>query len=94
MAVADSKIEWTDSTWSPVTGCTKVSPGCDHCYAETFAERWRGVPGHAYEQGFDLKLWPSVKQMGSVWARRHGVGHKGGVLEDMPEDLRVREMPT
>ncbi len=42
----------------PVTGCTKVSPGCDHCYAETFAERFRGVPGHPYEQGFDLRLWP------------------------------------
>ena len=53
-----SKIEWTDATWNPVTGCTKVSPGCDHCYAETFAERWRGTPGHPYEQGFDLRLWP------------------------------------
>jgi protein gp37 len=53
-----SPIEWTDSTWNPVTGCTKVSPGCTHCYAETFAERWRGIPGHPYEQGFDLRLWP------------------------------------
>src|ERR1700693_898547 len=53
-----SQIEWTDATWNPVTGCTKVSPGCKHCYAETFAERWRGVPGHPYEQGFDLRLWP------------------------------------
>ncbi len=53
-----SKIEWTERTWNPVTGCTKVSPGCAHCYAETFAERWRGTPGHPYEQGFDLKLWP------------------------------------
>jgi protein gp37 len=53
-----SQIEWTDATWNPVTGCTKISPGCKHCYAETFAERWRGVPGHPYEQGFDLRLWP------------------------------------
>lgn len=53
-----SDIEWTDETWNPVTGCTKVSPGCAHCYAETFAERFRGVPGHPFEQGFDLKLWP------------------------------------
>jgi len=51
-----SSIEWTDSTWNPVTGCTKVSPGCDHCYAETFAERFRGVPGHPFERGFDLTL--------------------------------------
>ena len=50
-----SAIEWTEATWNPVTGCSKVSPGCAHCYAETFAERWRGVPGHPYEQGFDLQ---------------------------------------
>ena len=53
-----SLIEWTDSTWNPVRGCTKISPGCAHCYAETFAERFRDVPGHPYEQGFDLKLIP------------------------------------
>jgi protein gp37 len=53
-----SRIEWTDATWNPVRGCTKISPGCKHCYAETFAERFRGVPGHPYEQGFDLKLVP------------------------------------
>jgi len=54
----NSKIEWTDSTWNPVRGCVKISPGCKHCYAETFAERFRGVPGHPYSQGFDLKLIP------------------------------------
>ena len=53
-----SAIEWTDATWNPVRGCTKISPGCAHCYAETFAERFRGVPGHPYEQGFDLRLVP------------------------------------
>lgn len=53
-----SAIEWTDATWNPVTGCTKVSEGCDHCYAETFAERWRGTQGHPYENGFDLTLRP------------------------------------
>ncbi len=55
---ANSQIEWTDATWNPVRGCTKISPGCKHCYAETFAERFRGVPGHPYEQGFDLRLIP------------------------------------
>lgn len=54
----NSKIEWTDATWNPVRGCTKISPGCARCYAETFAERFRGVPGHPYEQGFDLRLVP------------------------------------
>jgi len=53
-----SSIEWTNGTWNPVRGCTKVSPGCKNCYAKTFAERWRGIPGHAYEQGFDLRLVP------------------------------------
>jgi protein gp37 len=53
-----SEIEWADATWNPVRGCTKITPGCDHCYAETFAERFRGVPGHPYEQGFDLRLVP------------------------------------
>jgi protein gp37 len=51
-------IEWTDATWNPVTGCTKVSAGCDHCYAERFSERFRGVPGHPFENGFDLTLRP------------------------------------
>jgi protein gp37 len=53
-----SKIEWTESTWNPVRGCQKISPGCKHCYAEAFAERFRGVPSHPYEQGFDLRLIP------------------------------------
>ena len=53
-----SKIEWTDATWNPVRGCLKISPGCKNCYAETFAERFRGVPGHPYEQGFDVRLVP------------------------------------
>lgn len=55
---ANSTIEWTDATWNPVRGCVKISPGCKHCYAATFAERFRGVPGHPYEQGFDLRLVP------------------------------------
>lgn len=53
-----SEIEWTDATWNPVRGCVKVSPGCKNCYAETFAERWRGIAGHPYEQGFDPRLVP------------------------------------
>jgi protein gp37 len=55
---ATSEIEWTDATWNPVRGCTKISPGCKHCYAARFAERFRGVSGHPYEQGFDLRLVP------------------------------------
>jgi hypothetical protein len=51
-------IEWTDATWNPVTGCTKISTGRDHCYAERFSERFRGTIGHAFENGFDLTLRP------------------------------------
>jgi len=65
-----SAIEWTDSTWNPVTGCTKVSPGCKHCYAEAIAERFRGIPGHPYEQGFDLKLWPERLNLPLRWKER------------------------
>jgi len=62
-----SKIEWTDATWNPVRGCTKISPGCKHCYAEVFAERFRGVPGHPYEQGFDLRLVPEKLEEPLKW---------------------------
>jgi protein gp37 len=65
----NSEIEWTDATWNPVTGCTKISPGCANCYAETFAERFRGVPGHPYEQGFDLKLWPNRLRLPATWKK-------------------------
>lgn len=64
-----SKIEWTDATWNPTRGCTKVSPGCKNCYAETFAERWRGIPGHPYEQGFDLRLVPEKLAEPLKWKR-------------------------
>ncbi|MCY4288562.1 MAG: phage Gp37/Gp68 family protein [Aestuariivita sp.] len=62
-------IEWTETTWNPVTGCTKVGLGCDNCYAERFAERWRGTPNHPYEQGFDLKLWPDRLNRPARWRR-------------------------
>jgi protein gp37 len=64
-----STIEWTDATWNPVRGCTKISAGCKHCYAETFAERWRGIPGHPYEQGFDLRLVPEKLGEPLSWTR-------------------------
>jgi protein gp37 len=64
-----SSIEWTDSTWNPVRGCTKISPGCKHCYAERFAERFRGVPGHPFEQGFDLRLIPEALELPLKWKR-------------------------
>ncbi|HLI32095.1 MAG TPA: phage Gp37/Gp68 family protein [Solirubrobacteraceae bacterium] len=64
-----SAIEWTEATWNPVTGCDQVSPGCAHCYAKSFAERWRGIPGHPYEQGFDLRLWSQRLDQPLRWTR-------------------------
>jgi len=88
--VADkSAIEWTDATWNPVTGCTQVSPGCDHCYAMTFAKRFRGVPGHPYEQGFDFKLWPSRLELPLTWRqpRRIFVNSMSDLFHrDVPDD--------
>jgi len=66
---ANSSIEWTDATWNPVRGCTKISPGCKNCYAEKFAERFRGVPGHAFEQGFDLRLIPDKLNLPLTWRK-------------------------
>ncbi|MEV8435124.1 DUF5131 family protein [Streptomyces chartreusis] len=61
-------IEWTDSTWNPVTGCTKISDGCTNCYAETFAERWRGTAGHHFENGFDITLRPDRLRLPMTWS--------------------------
>ncbi|OJW17736.1 MAG: hypothetical protein BGO49_26405 [Planctomycetales bacterium 71-10] len=65
----NTRIEWTDATWNPVRGCTKITPGCKHCYAETFAERFRGVPGHPYERGFDLRTVPHKLLDPLRWSR-------------------------
>lgn len=67
--MGESAIEWTDATWNPVRGCVKVSPGCRSCYAETFAERFRGTPGHPYEQGFDPRLVPEKLGEPLTWRK-------------------------
>jgi protein gp37 len=92
-----SAIEWTDATWNPVRGCTKISPGCAHCYAETFAERFRGVPGHPYEQGFDLRPVPGKLADPLRWAtpRMIFVNSMSDLFhKDVPDDyvLRVCEV--
>ncbi|MBI1815677.1 MAG: phage Gp37/Gp68 family protein [Deltaproteobacteria bacterium] len=84
-----SAIEWTDATWNPVRGCVKVSPGCKHCYAETFAERFRGVPGHPFEQGFDLRLVPEKLDAPLRWRtpRRIFVNSMSDLFQDgVPEE--------
>jgi protein gp37 len=82
-----SAIEWTDATWNPVTGCTKVSAGCDHCYAEAFAERWRGVAEHPYERGFDLVLRPHRLLEPLSWKKPHTI------FVNSMSDLFHRDVP-
>ena len=83
----NSAIEWTDSTWNPVTGCTKVSRGCDNCYAERFAERFRGVAGHPFEMGFDLKLREERLEQPLRWKRSRQV------FVNSMSDLFHKEVP-
>lgn len=88
-----STIEWTDATWNSVTGCTQVSPGCDHCYALAFAERFRGVKDHPYEQGFDLKMWPERLNLPFSWKRprRIFVNSMSDLFhEDVPDEFIQR----
>lgn len=87
-------IEWTEATWNPVRGCTKISPGCKHCYAKTFAERWRGIPGHPYEQGFDLRLVREKLQEPLSWTkpRRIFVNSMSDLFhEEVPQEF-VRQV--
>jgi protein gp37 len=89
-----SSIEWTDATWNPVTGCQKVSPGCKHCYAEVFAERFRGVPGHPYEQGFDVKLWRKRLEWPLLWKtpRMIFVNSMSDLFQDTVPDSFIGEV--
>jgi protein gp37 len=96
--MADSTtIEWTDATWNPVTGCTKISPGCDHCYAERFSERFRGTPGHPFKTGFDLTLRSERLEQPLRWRapRMIFVNSMSDLFhKDIPEDFIDRVFDT
>ena len=83
-----SKIEWTETTWNPVTGCTKITRGCDNCYAERFAERFRGTAGHPYEPGFDLTLRPERLSQPLSWKRPRMI------FVNSMSDLFHKDVPT
>lgn len=83
----NSKIEWTDATWNPVTGCTQVSPGCDNCYALRFAERWRGTAGSYFSTGFDVTLRRNMLARPLQWR------HARRVFVNSMSDLFHRDVP-
>ncbi len=83
-----SAIEWTDATWNPVTGCTKISAGCDNCYAERFAERFRGTADHPFQSGFDLTLRPGRLRQPLQWSRPRMI------FVNSMSDLFHKEVPT
>jgi len=85
---ATTQIEWTDATWNPVTGCTKITSGCDFCYAERFSERFRGVPGHPFENGFDLTLRPERVTQPLSWKQPRRI------FVNSMSDLFHKEIPT
>ena len=87
----NSAIEWTDTTWNPVTGCTKISAGCDNCYAERFSERFRGVAGHPFEPGFDLTLRPAAPPAAF---RMEAAENDLRQLDERPLSKRNPESPT
>jgi protein gp37 len=89
----ESKIEWTDATWNPIRGCNKVSPGCDNCYAEAFAERFRGVENHPYELGFDIRMVPEKLDEPKKWkkSKRIFVNSMSDILhEQIPDDYILK----
>lgn len=83
-----TQIEWTDATWNPVTGCTKITRGCDHCYAERFSERFRGVPDHPFENGFDLTLRPERLAQPFGWKQSRRI------FVNSMSDLFHKEVPV
>jgi protein gp37 len=83
-----TEIEWTNATWNPVTGCTKISPGCDFCYAERFSERFRGVKGHPFEFGFDLMLRPDRLEQPLTWKKSKMI------FVNSMSDLFHKEVPS
>ena len=88
MMSTTTEIEWTDATWNPVTGCTKITRGCDFCYAERFSERFRGVPGHPFENGFDLTLRPERLPQPLHWRQPRRI------FVNSMSDLFHKEVPT
>ena len=90
----NTKIEWTEATWNPVTGCTQISPGCANCYAMRFANRFKGVPGHPYERGFELQLREERLRQPLEWKRprRIFVNSMSDLFHEGVPDTYIRQV--
>ena len=87
---SNSAIEWTDATWNPVTGCTKVSEGCEHCYAERMARRLQAMGQPNYANGFEMTTHERALALPASWKRpcRVFVNSMGDLFhEDVPADF-------
>jgi protein gp37 len=85
---ANSAIEWTGSTWNPVTGCVKISPGCKHCYAERMAKRLQAMGQKNYVNGFELALHPHALELPLSWKKPQTI------FVNSMSDLFLEEVPT
>lgn len=95
--MAETKIEWTDKTWNPVTGCTKKSEGCVHCYAEVMARRLKGMGQLKYRNAFSLTLHPEDLDEPKKWRKAHNifVCSMGDLFhEDVPFEFVDKVMKT
>lgn len=85
---SNSHIEWTDATWNPVTGCTKISPGCKHCYAERLSKRLKAMGQSNYRNGFELTLQPQMLELPLHWKSPKRI------FVNSMSDLFHKEVPT
>src|SRR5215203_3166202 len=91
--MAQTKIEWTESTWNPVTGCTKISQGCKHCYAERMAKRLQAMGNPNYKNGFEVTLQPHMLERPLGWKKpqRIFVNSMSDLFhDDVPEEYIQR----
>lgn len=89
---SDSAIEWTNSTWNPVTGCTKVSPGCKHCYAERMANRLKEMGVIKYQDGFSPTIHPDTLNIPLKWKKPQVIfvnSMSDLFMDEIPEEFIV-----
>src|SRR5208283_1983111 len=90
---ANSAIEWTESTWNPLTGCTKISPGCKHCYAKRMAQRLQAMRQPNYANGFDLTLHKHALELPLKWKKPQTIfvnSMSDLFLKDIPDEFIIK----